>query len=324
MDLASIMKRNGRYTARVRRQGTPVQTKTFDLTSDARRWAAETERQIDLGHLITNDCTVGQLLERYGREVTPTKRGFYVEKYIVSRLRRTWLSDIWLSKLNSGHLARYRDERLKEVGASACNRDLSIISHAIRIAMSEWGFNLPGNPAANLRKPTQPKGRTRRLEGDEGQRLMMACQASDNPYLAPLVALAIETAMRRGELLGLDWDDLHLDQNYVHLALTKNGTSRDVPLSPVARQTIEALPRSISGGVIPVHPEALKGLWRRATRRADITGLRFHDLRHEATTRFFEKGLGVMEVAAITGHKDLRMLQRYVQLRPEDLARKLG
>jgi integrase len=189
--------------------------------------------------------------------------------------------------------------------------------------MSEWGFNLPGNPAANLRKPKQPKGRTRRLEGDEGQRLMMACQASDNPYLAPLVTLAIETAMRRGELLGLDWDDLHLDQNYVHLALTKNGTSRDVPLSPKARQTIEALPRSISGRVIPVHPEALKGLWHRATRRADITGLRFHDLRHEATTRFFEKGLGVMEVAAITGHKDLRMLQRYVQLRPEDLARKL-
>jgi len=324
MELASIMKRNGRYTARIRRQGTPLQTKTFDHLSDARRWAVETERQIDLGHLITNDCTVGQLLERYGREVTPTKRGFYVEKYIVSGLRRTWLSDIWLSKLNSGHLARYRDERLSEVGASACNRDLSIISHAIRIAMSEWGFNLPGNPAANLRKPPQPKGRTRRLEGDEGQRLMMACQASDNPYLAPLVALAIETAMRRGELLGLDWDDLHLDQNYVHLAVTKNGTSRDVPLSPVARQTIEALPRSISGRVIPVHPEALKGLWNRATRRADIMDLRFHDLRHEATTRFFEKGLGVMEVAAITGHKDLRMLQRYVQLRPEDLARKLG
>jgi integrase len=189
--------------------------------------------------------------------------------------------------------------------------------------MSEWGFNLPGNPAANLRKPKQPKGRTRRLEGDEGQRLMMACLASDNPYLAPLVTLAIETAMRRGELLGLDWDDLHLDQNYVHLALTKNGTSRDVPLSPKARQTIEALPRSISGRVI-VHPEALKGLSHRATRRAGITGLWFHDLRHEATTRFFEKGLGVMEVAAITGHKDLRMLQRYVQLRPEDLARKLA
>ena len=318
------MKRNGRYTVRVRRRGAPLRSKTFDLISDSRRWAMETEQQIDLGHLITNDCAVGELLDRYAVEITPTKRCAYVEAYVVDRLRRTWLSHIWLSKLNSGHLAKYRDERLSKVGASACNRDLSIISPAIRIAMSEWGFNLPGNPAANLRKPPQPKGRIRRLEGDEGQRLMMACLASDNPYLAPLVALAIETAMRRGELLGLDWDDLHLDQNYVHLALTKNGTSRDVPLSPVARQTIEALPRSISGSVIPVHPEALKGLWRRATRRADITGLRFHDLRHEATTRFFEKGLGVMEVSAITGHKDLRMLQRYVQLGPEDLARKLA
>ena len=318
------MKRKGRYTVRIRRLGIPSQTKTFDLHSDAQKWAIETERQIDLGHLITNDCMVRDILDRYGREISPLKRGYDKESYVVARLQKSWLGNIWLSKLNSGHLARYRDERLSEVGASACNRDLSIISHAIRIAMSEWGFNLPGNPAANLRKPPQPKGRTRRLEGDEGQRLMMACQASDNPYLAPLVTLAIETAMRRGELLGLDWDDLHLDQNYVHLALTKNGTSRDVPLSPKARQTIEALPRSISGRVIPVHPEALKGLWHRATRRADITGLRFHDLRHEATTRFFEKGLGVMEVAAITGHKDLRMLQRYVQLRPEDLARKLA
>jgi len=136
------------------------------------------ERQIDLGHLITNDCTVGELLRRYGQEITPTKRSVYVETYVVNRLRRSWLSNIWLSKLTSGHLAQYRDERLRQVGASACNRDLSIISHAIRIAMSEWGFNLPGNPAANLRKPTQPKGRTRRLEGDEEVRLMMSCQAS--------------------------------------------------------------------------------------------------------------------------------------------------
>ena len=203
-------------------------------------------------------------------------------------------------------------------------RDLSIISHAIRIAMSEWGFNLPGNPAANLRKPPQPKGRTRRLEGDEEARLMMSCQASSNPFLQPLVVLAIKTAIRRGELLSLRWEHVQLDKSYVHLPITKNGDSRDVPLSRLARQTIEALPRSLSGIVIPVHPEALKGLWNRATRRADITDLRFHDLRHEATTRFFEKGLGVMEVAAITGHKDLRMLQRYVQLRPEDLARKLA
>ncbi|MGB0626389.1 MAG: site-specific integrase [Alphaproteobacteria bacterium] len=322
--MATFMKRKGRYTARVRRGGHPTQTKTFDRLSYARRWATKTEHLIDAGNVITQDCTLNQLLTRYAAEVTPHKRGAKIEAYRLGVIQRHSICDLWLSKLTSGHIAQYRDERLRQVGASACNRDLSIISHAIRIAMSEWGFNLPGNPAANLRKPPQPKGRTRRLEGDEEARLMMSCQASSNPFLQPLVVLAIETAMRRGELLSLRWDHVELNKSYVHLPMTKNGDSRDVPLSPKARQTMEALPRSLSGVVIPIHPEALKGLWNRATRRADITGLRFHDLRHEATTRLFEKGLGMMEVAAITGHKDLRMLQRYVQLRPEDLARKLA
>jgi len=321
--LATFMKRNGRYTARVRRSGHPTQTKTFDRLTDARRWATKTEHLIDAGNVISQDCTLNQLLTRYVAEVTPHKRGAKVETYRLGVIQRHSICDLWLSKLNSSHIARYRDERLLNAAPATVARELSIISHAIRIAMSEWGFNLPGNPAANLRKPPQPKGRTRRLEGDEEARLMVSCQASSNPFLQPLVVLAIETAMRRGELLSLRWDHVELNKSYVHLPMTKNGDSRDVPLSPLARQTIEALPRSLSGVVIPVHPEALKGLWNSATRRADITDLRFHDLRHEATTRFFEKGLGVMEVAAITGHKDLRMLQRYVQLRPEDLAQKL-
>jgi integrase len=190
--------------------------------------------------------------------------------------------------------------------------------------MSEWGFNLPSNPVANLRKPPQAKGRSRRLERDEEARLLEACRRSSNPFLAPLVCLAIETAMRRGELLGLSWEHVRLDEFCVHLPITKNGDSRDVPLSPRAREIIRCLPVSLTGNVFPIHPEALKGLWRRATRNAGITDLHFHDLRHEAASRFFEKGLNVMEVATITGHKDVRMLKRYVQLRPIDLARKLA
>ena len=100
-------------------------------------------------------------------------------------------------------------------------------------------------------------------------------------------------------------------------------TSRAVPLSPKARDILGSLPRDISGRVFPIHFEGLKSLWRRAMKRADIKDLHFHDLRHEATSRFFEKGLNVMEVAAITGHRDLRMLQRYTHLRAEDLALKL-
>ena len=132
--------------------------------------------------------------------------------------------------------------------------------------------------------------------------------------------------MRRGEILFLICENVHLDQRYVHLPETKNGDSRDVPLSPQALELLRDLLRNKSPGqlVFPIHYEALKSAWRRACDRAGISNLRFHDLRHEATSRFFEKGLNVMEVAAITGHKDLRMLQRYTHLRAKDLALKLG
>ena len=123
--------------------------------------------------------------------------------------------------------------------------------------------------------------------------------------------------------MSLTWDNVHLDKSWVHLPMTKNGESRDVPLSPKARDILVSLPRDISGKVFPIHFEALKSLWRRGMTLADLQDLHFHDLRHEATSRFIELGLNVVEVAAITGHKDLKMLQRYTHLRVEDLARKL-
>ena len=130
--------------------------------------------------------------------------------------------------------------------------------------------------------------------------------------------------MRKSELLNLTWKNVCFDRRIAHLEMTKNGTKRDVPLSLRAIEAVRTVPRHISGRIFPLGISALRGLWNRACRRAGITDLHFHDLRHEATSRFFEKGLNVMEVATITGHKDLRMLQRYTHLRAEDLAKKLG
>ena len=123
-----------------------------------------------------------------------------------------------------------------------------------------------------------------------------------------LVALAIETGMRRRELLNLKWQHINLNRRTCHLPMTKNGSSRDIPLSSCAIETLRDLPRNLSGVVFPLSPVALRRLWRGARGRASIEDLRFHDLRHEATSRFFERGLKVMEVASINGHKDLRML----------------
>ena len=132
--------------------------------------------------------------------------------------------------------------------------------------------------------------------------------------------------MRRGEILSLTCENVHLEKRYVHLPDTKNGCSRDVSLSPQALEPQGDLPKNIRYDqvVCPLNYRALKSGWRRACSRAGTIDLRFHDLRHEATSRLFEKGLDVMGVAAITGHKDLRMPQRYTYLRVEDLARKLG
>ena len=174
-------------------------------------------------------------------------------------------------------------------------------SNAVRVNSSGYAERL----TSTIREETSPNSAFRQLR------------------FLPLVLVAIETGMRRGELLSLTWDNVHLDKNWVHLPMTKNGESRDVPLSPKARDILGSLPRDISGKVFPIHFEGLKSLWRRAMRRVELDDLHFHDLRHEATSRFFELGLNVVEVAAITGHKDLKMLQRYTHLRAEDLARKL-
>lgn len=185
---------------------------------------------------------------------------------------------------------------------------------------------LPAGKSLHSRAPATPGApRNRRLQGDEEQRLLAACRDARNPWLSHFVALAIETGMRRGELLGLRWSNVDLERRIAFLPITKNGESRGVPLSTRAVAVHRGLPTSTDGrGFGELTKEALKQSFSRAVRRAGIEGLRVHDLRHEATSRFFEKGLNVMEVASVTGHKTLQMLKRYTHLSATDLAARLG
>jgi len=230
----------------------------------------------------------------------------------------------FVASIRGVDIARFRDERLRKVTPSTVKRDLVLLGHVFEVARKEWGINFH-NPVRDIKLPSDNRPRDRRLQAGEETRLLDACRTARNPWLLPIVQLALETAMRQGELIRLRWEHIDLNRRTAHLPDTKNGESRTVPLSTTAIRELRALPRSLHGQAFPgVTTEAIKRAYIRAVRRAGIEDLRFHDLRHEATTRLFEKGLNIMEVASITGHKDLRMLRRYTHLKAEDLARKLG
>jgi len=327
--MATLEKRGDFWRVKIRRKGYPIQTRSFDTKATAERWARDIENEMDKGVFIdrteSEKNTLRDVLSRYHDEVTPLKRGASAEAPRLRAMMLRPIAEIKIAALSSSVIAKYRDARLKEVAGATVNKELNLIAHALETARREWGIHIAENPVRLVRRPQGAKPRDRRLHGDEEQRLLGACADARNPFLLPVVKLAIETAMRQGEIVSLDWKHVDLKKCIAYLPETKNGEARGVPLSSAAITTIRALPQSLSGNLFPgITAEAIKRAFMRACARAELEDFRFHDLRHEATSRLFEKGLNPMEVASITGHKTLQMLKRYTHLRAEDLVKKLG
>jgi len=323
--MATITKRKNKWQVRIRLSNYPTITKTFSLKSHALAWGRETEIKVERGFFVERvEQTLGQILEHYLIKVSPNKKSYEIEKIRIKRILREPICRIGFSHLQARHFIKYRDERLRTVSRTTVRHDLSLFSHVFETAIKEWDMPINGNPIRQITKPKENKPRDRRLENDEEERLLLACSQSRNPYLLPFVIVATETTMRRGELLRLERQHLNLNNRTAYLPMTKNGDSRTVPLSTRAIATLNKIPIHISGKVFPLSETALRGLWNRACRRAGINDLHLHDLRHEGTSRLFEKGLNIMEVSTITGHKDLKMLKRYTHLKAEELALKLG
>jgi integrase len=220
-------------------------------------------------------------------------------------------------------MAQYRDARLKTVTSGTVRRELALLRHCFEVARREWGYPISSNPVKAIRLPSPGKARNRRLTAAERARLSEATAKSKTWYLDAIVELAMQTAMRRGELLKLSWKNIDFQRRLATLPMTKNGDERHVPLTTSAASILRALPRT-NEVVFPVSEVALRQSWERTIAKADLKDFRFHDLRHEAISRFFESGLTIPEVAVISGHRDVRMLMAYTHLRPEDIAKKLG
>jgi len=326
--MGSIRTRQGRYQARVRRKGYATVTKTFTSREVAKRWIKSTEIAIEQGEFIRRtNMAVGDMLEKYANEYLPKLKGAAIStQYRVRALKRHF-GDIALADLSTSHLAKYRDKRLKTVKPITVKCEMDVLRWVINVAITEWDVPLQENPCSKMKWKNVDVPRDRVMDDDEEIRLLEHA----SPMLGRMIVVAVESAMRLGEICNIKKRDINFHNQTLHIPQTKTDKPRTIPLSKRALNALTEQLRA-SGNVVPLTDQPLFVMHRskvfrefhKSLKGAGITGLRFHDLRHTATTRLFEKGLGIMEVSSITGHSDFKMVKRYTHIKPETLVARLG
>lgn len=345
--MASITKRGElQWQVKVRRKGYPPQSATFNTRSEAEKWARSVESDMDKGIYVDNTeaqrTTLFEALERYLREVTPRKKGHYAETKRIERWQKHRLAKCSLAGVRGKDLAEFRDARRAEGKAENTIRlDIALISALYETARRDWGMEGLANPTRMLRLPAGSRKRDRSLTTEEQAAFLAAIPATmpRTPNAQALFILALETGMRQSELLGIEWEDIDIGRRFIHLADTKSGDPRDVPLSPEALRTIQALPRPIDGGrVFDVTQDRLTRAMPQACKRARANYAQqhgqpapagwlegeivFHTLRHTAATRWASV-LAAQELAKMFGWKTMQMALRYYHPTGEGLAAKL-
>ncbi|MCI1373696.1 MAG: site-specific integrase [Acetobacter sp.] len=335
--MASIMKRGQSWRAMIVRKGQRVNA-TFDTRAEAEEWALQAEAAILAGrkaapvvHLGAHQ-TVADIIRRYVMEVTPNKGGRRWEEIRCEALCRLPTFNVPPQLFGPVELAGWRDERLQSVSPSTVNRDLNFISAVINHAIKEWRSPFSANPVHLIQRPKNPRARKRRVSAAERIAIAEALgwdrvsrPTTKKAWTAVAFYLALETAMRKGEILSLTWGNINFDKRFAYLRKTKNGDERYVPLSSDALALLHIIGRQNDADpVICVESGTLDQFFRRARDAAGLPDLHFHDSRREATTAFSKKLSNVLELAAVTGHRSLNVLKDYYRPDPSDLAKKLG
>lgn len=342
------------YEVQVRVTGYPAQTRTFPTRGAATEWMLTTESAMKRGRwedtsALTSASTL-DLIDRYERSVLPKKKGAVQEASILRLFRSAPFAELPLARLRPQHIAEWRDARLDEVSEATVLRNLQLLGRAYELAIKDWGFESFTNPVKKISLPRAARSRERRITETELQAVFAESRSEE---LEIFVRLCLETSMRRGELAGLRKCDVDLKHRLVRLEDTKNGRSREVPISEAARPLVETLlkrarRKAPDARLFSFRADAYTRAFIRARERAReryvlaaaqasgtnrrkavqidpdfLVNVTLHDSRHEATSRLIEAGLSPIEAAQFTGHKDLRMLKRYTHLQPSRLAEKL-
>jgi integrase len=302
-----------------------VRSATFPTLQEARQWAAVIEGRLctpqSTPRLEAGSHTLGELLERYRREVLPGKRPG-TQAHQGPQL--TWwtqqLGHLRLDQVTPARLAACRDLLAQTRAPATVNRYAAVLSHAFTLAVREWQW-LEASPLQRVRRLREPRGRVRYLSEEERPRLLAACQASHNRSLYPVVLLALSTGARKQELLSLTWRDVDLRRAQLTIEHSKNGERRTLPLVGLALETVHTLARVRRIDTPLLFPRAdgrtsldLRYAFHQALREAGLVDFRFHDLRHTAASYLAMQGASLVEIAEVLGHKTLTMVKRYAHL----------
>ncbi|WP_321822104.1 MULTISPECIES: site-specific integrase [unclassified Burkholderia] len=330
------------WRAQVRRKGVSL-SETFKSKADAVQWATQKEHEINLGKVTAGSSrTVADAMREYEKRVSPTKRAARWEAIRFAAFIRDFpdIANMSLTEVDAAVMGRWRDARLAgdlengraAVGTATVLREINLYSHVFTTARDEWKW-VTESPFKGMRRPSEPQLRKCRIADEEVERLTQRLgyfedqvPTTKSARIGAMLVWAIETAMRAGEIVGLTWEHVDLEKRFAHLPRTKTEVARDVPLSPRALAMLEQmkpLKDEFEGSVFGVDSTALDALFRKAKKAALIEDLHFHDSRREALTRL-SKIFDVMELAKISGHRDLRILQDvYYAPHATDLADKL-
>jgi integrase len=336
--MASIQKRGSTYRARITREGKSTLSSTFKTKNEAIAWASETEAKIRLGlfceetkllSLETSSFSIAA--QHYINTHSIYKKSSESEIGLIKILIKRW-GELKVDEISKIKVIELRDEMLAMGrSGSTINHYFNAISKIYQMLSGEWDLQIT-NPIFGLKRVPSSKGRTVRVPAHIEDLLLTGCRKINTPLLASIIEFAIQTGMRRGEIMGLAWTDIDIENRKAYLDKTKNGEARQVPLTLRAIELLINLPKT-DAKVFPMGFDCLRSQFKRLKNhiKQDWQGygenpfndLRFHDFRHEALSRLSDAGLNVIELSHISGHRTLGMLKRYTHPSHEAIFAKL-
>jgi integrase len=326
--MASIRKARDKWLAEIRTKGKYI-SKLHATKVQAHAWAASIEHEMGKNPDILAGKTLADAMRRYADEVSPTKKGSRWEVVRLNKLCRDALADHLLINLTTDDIQQWISRQQATLSDSSIRRELNLLNSVLSVARKRWRW-MERNIFQDVERPKADAPRDRRISDKELKRILQALEYEEKKpirtmrqQIAVAMLLAIETAMRQGEIWALQWENVKLSDRFVTLPDTKNGSKRNVPLSRRAVDLLKKMQPAKQGAVFNCSQASAGTIFRRAVELAEIKDFRFHDLRHEALTRLARK-LDVLDLARMVGHRDPRSLMIYYNATASEIAKRLG